>query len=111
MRRETWGVVSGLIVLAVGVISIVGLLRSDAVPAEPGVGQPATAAAAGSAVTPISSTPDLPGVPTRVARVLAWSGDTRFASDQELAQLPRSVSAVLTAYGLPLRIPLTEAGG
>lgn len=109
MRRENWGVVAGLLVLAVGVISIVGLLRPGD-PAGSGVVEPITTPAAVTAET-APPTPALPGVSSRIARVLAWDGDTTYASNAELAQLPRSVSAVLSAYGIPLRIPLTETNG
>jgi hypothetical protein len=113
MARNVWGVVSGLLVLAGGAIAVGGLVGSD----QPLPEVAASVVAPAPAPAPISDqptrlvTPELPGVPSRIGRVLEWGGDTGFAGDDELEQLPPTVAAVLIHYGVPLRIPVTGDGG
>lgn len=111
MARNFWGVLSGLVVLSLGVIAVMGLLRpgEGSVETTP-VAVPAPAPAPTVDVTPVAAVPELPGVSSRISRVLEWSGDAGFAGEDELAQLPPTVAAVLTHYGVPLRIPLSGDG-
>lgn len=107
MARD-WGVLSGVFVLAAGVLTVGGLLRADQSPAEPApVTAPASAPAPVLGEPPVSMAPELPGVPSPISRVLDWNGNTEFASDDELGELPPAVTAALTEYGVALRIPMT----
>lgn len=112
MARNVWGVLSGLVVLSLGVIAVMGLLSPETPPvdASPVVSLP-PAPAPTTDSPPVSSAPELPGVSFRITRILEWNGDAGFAGDEELAQLPPTVAAVLTQYGVPLRVPLTGEEG
>ena len=112
MARNIWGIVSGLFVLALGVVAVLGLLRPDEAPVEDSPPAPSMVVTASTVEGPPASVaPELPGVPSRISRVLEWNGDAGFAGDEELAQLPRTVAAVLTQYGVPLRVPITGEEG
>lgn len=107
MARD-WRVSSGVFVLAAGVLAVGGLLRMEQPPAEPApVTADASAPVPVSSEPPVSMAPELPGVPSQISRVLDWNGNTEFASDDELGELPPAVAAVLTEYEVPLRIPMT----
>lgn len=108
MPRD-WGVLSGVFVLAAGVLTVGGLLRADQPPPESApVTAPASAPAPVMGEPSVSMTPGLPGVSSPISRVLEWNGNTEFASDDELGELPPAVTAALTEYGVALRIPVTE---
>jgi hypothetical protein len=112
MTRNAWGIVSGLFVLVLGVISVTGLLRPEEAPAEnPPPLTPMDVPVSTVEDPPASVAPALLGVSSRISRVLEWNGDTGFAGDEELAQLPPTVAAVLTQHGVPLRIPITGDEG
>lgn len=112
MVRNVWGIVSGLVVLALGVVAVTGLIRSEKAPVEATpmaattTASPLLGAMPVEGSPPVSIGPELPGVSSRVSSVLAWNGDTGFAGDEELAQLPSTVAALLTHYGVPLRVPM-----
>lgn len=105
MARD-WTVLSGVFVLAAGVLTVGALLRpvQPVVASPPTVTSPALAQVSGD--PPVPATSGLPGVSSRISRVLEWNGDTQLATDSELAQLPPAVAQVLIGYGVPLRIPL-----
>lgn len=106
MSRNIWGVLSGLVVLALGVSAVLGLLRPGEAPAEPTANATPAPAPDPTVDSPsVAAAPELPGVPSGVSRVLEWNGDAGFAGDEELAQLPPTVAAVLTHLGVPLRVP------
>lgn len=111
MAQRVSGIVSGLFVLALGVATVAALLRPEQAPME--ATQVSSVSIPGSTFDrpPASITPELPGVSSRVSRVLDWNGDAAFATADELAQLPPAVAAVLTRYGVPLRVPTTGEGG
>lgn len=112
MARNVWGIVTGLLVLALGVVAVAGLLHpGDTAAVTATVPSPVPVVASTEASPPQSVAPELPGVPSRISKVLEWNGDAVFAGDDELAQLPPSVAAVLTQYGVPLRIPITKGQG
>jgi hypothetical protein len=112
MSRSSWGIVSGLFVLAVGVIAVIGLVGSPEVGVEAApVTAPTPATTPTSDPTTTPGAPELPGVSSRISRVLEWNGDAGFAGDAELVQLPPTVADVLTHYGVPLRVPVTEETG
>lgn len=112
MTRNVWGIVSGLIVLVLGVVAVTALLRPEEAPVEASPPVPPIAVPVSTVEGPPASiTPALPGVPARISRVLEWNGDTEFAGDEELAQIPPTVAALLTQYGVPLRIPVTGEDG
>jgi hypothetical protein len=107
MTNDTWGIVSGFVALAIGVFALLTLATSE--PAGPS--DDATVVESSPLpVSPASTTPDVPGVPDSVDRALHLSGDARVAGDEELAQLPSTVAAVLIEYGVPLRVALPEGG-
>jgi hypothetical protein len=112
MTRNAWGIVSGLIVLVLGVVAVTAQIRPEEASVEASLPVPARAVSVSTVEDPHASiAPALPGVPSRISRVLEWNGDTGFAADEELAQLPPTVAAVLTQYGVPLRIPITGDEG
>jgi hypothetical protein len=112
MSRKSLGVVSGLFVMALGVFAVTGLLRPEEAPVEAEPAASPTPAPVSTVDSPsVSIAPELAGVPARITRVLEWNGDAGFAREDELAQLPPKVAAVLTQYGVALRIPVTEEGG
>jgi hypothetical protein len=112
MLRNVWGVLSGLVVLALGVVAVMGLLGPGEAQVESTpIAEPAPASASTVDSAPAPAVPELPGVSSRIAEVLEWNGDSAFAGEDELAQLPPTVAAVLTYYGIPLRIPLTGEEG
>lgn len=112
MTRNVWGVVSGLIVLVLGVVAVTGLLRPEEAPVEASPPVPPFAVPVSTVEGPPASiAPAVPGVPSRISRVLEWTGDTGFAGDEELAQIPPTVVALLIQYGVPLRIPVTGDEG
>lgn len=107
MSRDFWGVASGLAVLALGVAAVLALLGPSQEPTvEEVVALPATTSTWLTTTTEAEAPPDLPGVPADVTRALEWNGDASIATEDELAQLPQSVAAVLIEYGVPLRVPL-----
>lgn len=109
MSRSKWGVVSGLFVLALGAFAVMELLRPVEASPEPApVASPVPAPLPSVASPPVSIAPELPGVSPQISRVLEWNGDAGFANDEELAELSPRVVAVLTEYGVPLRIPETK---
>lgn len=111
MSRDVWGIVSGLFVVAIGVVALTGLLRASEAPvaAAPEAPPPPTSVSTVD-LPPASVAPELPGVSSLISRVLEWNGDAGFAGDDDLAQLPPTVVEVLTQYDVPLRIPVTEEG-
>ena len=115
MTRVSRGIASGLLVLALGVVAVAGLLRPEEVPAVPAEVRPPVPSIAFRASTvedlPYSIAPDLPGVPSGISRVLEWNGDAGFAGEEELAQLPPSVAAVLTQHAVPLMVPISGVHG
>ncbi len=109
MGRDFWGVASGFVVLALGVAAVLVLLRPSEAPAvQEVVALPATTSTWATTTTESVAPPDLPGVPADVTRALEWNGDTGFATEDQMAQLPPSVADVLTEYGVPLRVPISE---
>lgn len=112
MSRNVWGILSGILVLALGVIALAGLFRPEVAPveAEPAA-PPAPAPVSTLDSPPPSIAPTLPGVSSRISRVLEWNGDAGFADDDDMAQLPPTVVEVLTHYGVPLRVPVNGAKG
>lgn len=112
MARNAWGIVSGLLVLALGVVAVGGLLRLEEAPVEAApVTAPVQTPVSTTDSRPVSVAPELPGVSAGISRVLEWNGDAGFAADEELAQLPPTVAAVLTRFGVPLRVPVTGEEG
>lgn len=112
MLRNAWGVLSGLVVLALGVVVVIGLLRPAEAPVEtPPIPPPAPATVPTADSAPVAAGPEIPGVSSRISRVLEWNGDAGFAGDEELEELPPVVAAVLTQYGVPLRVPVTGDEG
>lgn len=112
MLRNAWGVLSGLVVLALGVVVVMGLVGPGEAPFEtPPIAPPAPAPVPTADSAPVAAGPEIPGVSSRISRVLEWNGDAGFAGDEELEQLPPIVAAVLTHYGVPLRIPMTGDEG
>ena len=102
MSRDALGVVTGLAVLITGVMAVVNLIgTADPPPVENP--PPVTTVAAPA---PLEG---LPGVGSATARVLQWSGNAGSAEEQDMAQLPHSVAAVLIEYGAPLLVP-TDSG-
>lgn len=112
MGRERWGVVSGILVLAFGVIAVLAQFRQDGAPLAETAATSTTSTMASVTDGPSAptSSPELPGVSSAVDRVLEWNGDVDFADERQLAQLPPTVARVLIAYGVPLRIPVTGNG-
>lgn len=112
MSRDFWGIVSGLVVLALGVTAVNGLIRPEEQPVEAAaVVSPIPPPVSITEGPPVSIAPELPGVSSRISRVLEWNGDAGFAGDEELAQLPPTVAAVLTQYGVPLRVAVIGEAG
>lgn len=109
MGRDSVGVVAGLAVLVLGVITVVDLIGRGP---DPQVATPAspitTVEAMGLRLESPLTEPDLPGVSPEVTRVLRWSGNAAPASDGDLAQLPPSVAALLIESGIPLRVPIGQ---
>lgn len=106
MTHDHWGIVSGVIALALGVLATLQL-----VPAEEPAPQPVAATSSPSLPAPAPATPDVPGVPASIDRVLQQTGDARLAENEELAQLPPAVASVLVDFGVPLRVPTPEGSG
>jgi hypothetical protein len=107
MSREALSVGTGLIVLVIGVIALVDMTGSADKPPIDGSAPSITTVPLGEtfALEPVA---ELPGIGPAVNRVLQWSGNARFAGDDELAQLPPTVAALLIDYGVPLRVPDTS---
>ena len=112
MARDVWGIVSGLFVLALGVMAVAGLLQPEETPEEEvPVASSTTTWVSTVETAPTSIAAELPGVPSGIGRVLEWNGDVGFAGDDTVAELPPTVAAVLTQYGVPLRVPIGPEGG
>lgn len=100
MTHDHWGIVSGVVALALGIFATLHLVPVEEPEQEPPIATELSALA----TTAPSATPDLPGVPASIDRVLQQNGDARLAAGEELAQLPPTVAAVLVEYGVTLRL-------
>jgi hypothetical protein len=108
MSRDAFGVVTGLLVLVIGVVAVVNMIwAADESPAERSA--PATTRVAVSEPVAAEPVEELPGVGPAVIRVLQRSGNLQPAAGGDLAQLPPSVVALLVRYGVPLRVPIDSA--
>lgn len=107
MTHDRWGIVSGVIALALGLFATLQLVPAE----ESAPEQPVAAESSVVVPTPTLTTPDVPGVPNSIDRVLEQSGDARLAVGDELAQLPPTVAAVLVEYGVTLRVASSEGTG
>jgi hypothetical protein len=108
MSRDAFGVVTGLVVLVIGVVAAVNMIRAaDESPAA----RPARAITPVAVSETVAAEPveELPGVGPAVIRVLQRSGNLQPAAGGDLAQLPPSVVALLVRYGVPLRVPVDSA--
>ena len=107
MTHDQWGIVSGVVALALGVFATLQLVPAEESAPEQAVASESTAVLP----TPTVTTPDVPGVPASIDRVLQQSGDARLAGGEELAQLPPTVAAVLVEYGVTLRLASPQDTG
>lgn len=113
MGRNIWGVVTGLLVLAAGLVVVSGVIRSDE-PAAVESMSVTTTDFSPPAAPPVSTTlpePELPGVASAVTRVLDRAGNVGYARRRDLSQLPPSVSNLLAEYGVVLRVPEKKGNG
>lgn len=111
MTRESLSVVAGLAVMVSGLVvfsSMAGEPQTEQVPeSTPPVSAPAVEVPA----EPVVETPELPGVPSVVQRVLLDEGSAESVSLDQLTGVPAEVARVLVAYEAPLRVPTsTEVG-
>jgi len=106
MSRDSIGIVTGLAVFIAGVFAAADLI-GPAGEKLPGISSPPiiTLTVAEPSAGLVATEPDLPGVGSAITRVLQWTGNAQLASARDLAQLPPSVSALLVARGVPLRVP------
>lgn len=107
MAIDNWGVVSGLVALAIGVLATLHLVPSEASAPE----QPVAAVSTALVPSPSPETTLVPGVAASIDRVLQQSGDARLANEKELAQLPPTVVSVLVEYGVALKLASLEGAG
>ena len=102
MGRDSFGILTGLAVLATGLVAVMMLIG----PTDAAVVDPSSSITAVETEPVTATAADLPGVGPSVTRVLLWGGGAELADAGDLAQLPPSVARVLIEYGLPLRVPI-----
>jgi len=111
MSRESLGVVSGLIVMLAGAMTVWAITTL----AGP---EPAASTTADAAVTSTTATqsveialPDLPGVPPEVERVLYATGKAQPIAFGDLNGIPPEVQRVLIEFQAPLMVPTSDPQG
>lgn len=109
MGRDALGVVSGLAVLLTGVVAVVNLMGTADEPPVETLSPPAAVVEVPATAAAAMPPQELAGIGSSTARVLKWSGSALLADDEDLAQLPPSVTALLIEYGAPLLVP-TDSG-
>lgn len=102
MARD-WRVVTGMAVLALGVMAAITVAKN---PSPPEI-EPNTFATVVAAPEPVGTapSPQLPGVPNAVTRVLGRNGNVGFAGPTTSDHLPAAVVDALVAHDVPLAIP------
>lgn len=104
MNRVSLGTVSGVAVMAAGLVAISALASSDAgttVDAASPLVQPQ------KQVVVEAATPQLPGIDDSVQRVLAANGKLITSDPNSFDELVPEIARVLSFYGVTLTVPET----
>ncbi len=108
MSKESVGVVSGLIVMLAGVMTVWAITTL----AGPEPAASTTAASAATSTTASQNVeiplPDLPGVPPEVERVLYATGKAQPIAFGDLNGIPPEVQRVLIEFQAPLMVPTAD---
>lgn len=100
MGRAGFGMLTGLMVLATAIYTIVD--RTEPTP----VAETTSTTSATPVVEVVSpeQAVKLPGVADEIVRVLEWSGKAQLADDAAVAELPPAVYRTLIDFGAPLTV-------